>query len=92
MGMVMEERLWGVSYLCQSFTIYCNICHSVGAGGSGKTVYVGNLSWDTQSEDLKDYFGQVGSVANATVQTMGGGRSKVVFNLYYYIVPYNHIS
>lgn len=51
-----------------------------GPGSVGNTVYAGNLSWDTQWQDLKDHFGQVGYVAHAIVKTEGGvdgGRSKV---------------
>jgi RNA recognition motif-containing protein len=34
-----------------------------------KTIYVGNLTWDTTSDDLYDLFQEHGAVANAQVIT-----------------------
>jgi RNA recognition motif-containing protein len=44
-----------------------------------RRVYVGNLSYRTSWQDLKDHFGQVGTVRYADVLREGGpsGRSKV---------------
>ena len=36
------------------------------AGGNSR-LYVGNLSWDTQWQGLKDYFNQAGEVSEAQV-------------------------
>lgn len=40
-----------------------------------KTVYVGNLSWDTTWQGLKDHMRQVGEVVHAEVFTEYSGRS-----------------
>ena len=40
------------------------------------TVYVHNLSWQVKWQDLKDHFGQVGTVKRADVFEGGDGRSK----------------
>ena len=43
----------------------------------GASVYVGNLSWDTQWQDLKDHFKTVGDVSHADVMMEAAtGRSK----------------
>ena len=47
-----------------------------GNGGVvGTKVYVGNLSWETSWQDLKDHFRSVGEVLHADVM-MDGDRSK----------------
>lgn len=49
-----------------------------GAPGShtgGKRVYVGNLSWDTRWQGLKDHMRDAGDVAHAEVFTEASGRS-----------------
>jgi len=45
-------------------------------GGSGSQVYVGNLSWDTSWQDLKDHFRAAGEVSHADVMMEHEGRSK----------------
>jgi RNA recognition motif-containing protein len=45
-------------------------------GGSGSQVYVGNLSWDTSWQDLKDHFRAAGEVSHADVMMEHDGRSK----------------
>jgi RNA recognition motif-containing protein len=62
--------------------------NSSGGGGGGGTrfssgeqnqsrrVYVGNLSWDVASMDLKDHMGQAGDVQHAEVICEQNGRSK----------------
>ena len=47
-----------------------------GGGGSGRSVYVGNLSWDVSWQDLKDHFKTCGNVVHADVMTGHDGRSK----------------
>ncbi|KPJ85756.1 RNA-binding protein [Parcubacteria bacterium SG8_24] len=43
----------------------------------GKKLYVGNLSFDTNEEGLRDYFSQAGSVESAVIITdRMTGRSK----------------
>lgn len=49
---------------------------SGGAGGNRKTVYVGNLAWEVQWQDLKDHFKGIGNVVRADVMTEPSGRSK----------------
>ena len=39
-------------------------------------VYVGNLSWGTSWQDLKDHFRPCGSVVHAKIMEEPGGRSK----------------
>ncbi len=40
-------------------------------------LFVGNLAWTTKSEDLQNFFSQVGNVVSATVITdRATGRSK----------------
>ncbi len=41
-----------------------------------KKLYVGNLLYETTEDDLKNYFGQVGSVVAATVIRFRDGKSK----------------
>ena len=45
-------------------------------GGDGKSVYVGNLAYEVQWQDLKDHMRSCGDVAYAEVMTMNDGRSK----------------
>ena len=46
-------------------------------GTEGKTLYVGNLSWDVSWQDLKDHFKAAGNVVHADVMTEAAtGRSK----------------
>lgn len=41
------------------------------------TVFVGNLSWGTTSEDLRNFMGSLGEVVSADVQSHAdSGRSK----------------
>ena len=49
---------------------------AVGGGGSGSQVYVGNLSWETSWQDLKDHFRAAGDVSHADVMMEHDGRSK----------------
>ena len=49
---------------------------NAGAGAEGTKVYVGNLSWETSWQDLKDHFRSVGEVLHADVMTGHDGRSK----------------
>lgn len=44
--------------------------------GVSKRVYVGNLSWDVEWQDLKDHMRQAGDVAHADVLKEANGRSK----------------
>jgi RNA recognition motif-containing protein len=42
-----------------------------------KTVFVGNLAWNTTDEELRDFMAQSGTVTSATVQSHAdSGRSK----------------
>ena len=45
-------------------------------GSSARRVYVGNLSWDCQWQELKDYMRSVGEVVHAEVMSGADGRSK----------------
>ena len=45
-------------------------------GGGGGAVYVGNLSWESSWQDLKDHFKSAGSVVHADVMVGSDGRSK----------------
>ena len=47
-----------------------------GAAAPGTKVYVGNLSWETSWQDLKDHFRQAGEVTHADVIQSADGRSK----------------
>ena len=51
-----------------------------GSGGppppGGTKVYVGNLSWETSWQDLKDHFRQAGEVLHADIMLGADGRSK----------------
>jgi len=49
---------------------------TAGRGASSCSVYVGNLSYDTSWQDLKDHMRQAGNVDQANVLTMPDGRSK----------------
>ena len=49
---------------------------TVGGGASGSQVYVGNLSWETSWQDLKDHFRAAGDVSHADVMMEHDGRSK----------------
>ena len=46
------------------------------AGPGHTKVYVGNLSWESSWQDLKDHFRQVGEVLHADIMTGADGRSK----------------
>jgi len=45
-------------------------------GGSGCTVFVGNLSWDSKWQDLKDHMREAGNVAHVEILENRDGRSK----------------
>ena len=47
-----------------------------GGGVAGACVYVGNLSWETTWQDLKDHFRAAGDVTHADVMQEHDGRSK----------------
>ncbi len=49
---------------------------SRGSGEPGRRIYVGNLSWQTTWQDLKDHFKQAGEVLYADVLTSSDGRSR----------------
>jgi len=49
---------------------------SGGGGGEGKSIYVGNLSYEVAWQDLKDHMRTAGEVVYAEVMTMHDGRSK----------------
>jgi len=44
--------------------------------GGNTRLYVGNLSWDTSWQGLKDYFKQAGEVVRADVITRANGKSR----------------
>lgn len=44
--------------------------------GTGRRVYVGNLSWKVKWQDLKDHMRSAGDVEHAIIMEVGG-RSKV---------------
>ena len=46
------------------------------AAAVGTKVYVGNLSWETSWQDLKDHFRSAGEVLHADVMQGADGRSK----------------
>jgi hypothetical protein len=78
---LLVVELLGVPFCVPFVTWHKLFPAAPGPASVGKTVYVGNLSWDTQWQDLKDHFKQVGSVIRADVMTEGGvdgGRSKVL--------------
>lgn len=39
-------------------------------------LYVGNLLYETTEDDLKEYFGQMGTVTSATIIRFRDGKSK----------------
>ena len=42
------------------------------------TIFIGNLSWDTEEEDLKDIFNDYGEVTKCTILLdRGSGRKRV---------------
>lgn len=47
-----------------------------GGGGGGCSVYVGNLSYETSWQDLKDHMRQAGNVDKADILQFEDGRSK----------------
>lgn len=47
-----------------------------GGGGSGCQLFVGNLSWDTNWPELKEYFLQCGDVVHADVAESPDGKKK----------------
>mmetsp|Transcript_23561 Transcript_23561/g.49859 ORF Transcript_23561/g.49859 Transcript_23561/m.49859 type:complete len:471 (+) Transcript_23561:234-1646(+) len=47
-----------------------------GSGEGGRSVYVGNLSYEVAWQDLKDHMRTAGDVVYAEVMTMHDGRSK----------------
>jgi RNA recognition motif-containing protein len=47
-----------------------------GSGEPGRRIYVGNLSWQTSWQELKDHFKQAGEVLYADVLTSSDGRSR----------------
>lgn len=50
---------------------------TVGDDAMGRRVYVGNLSWDVEWQDLKDYMKQAGDVVHTEILTDAqSGRSK----------------
>mmetsp|Transcript_25887 Transcript_25887/g.36302 ORF Transcript_25887/g.36302 Transcript_25887/m.36302 type:complete len:502 (+) Transcript_25887:82-1587(+) len=50
--------------------------HGHGGGAPGTQLYVGNLSFDTNWQDLKDFFGEHGDVQRADVMEGPDGRKK----------------
>jgi RNA recognition motif-containing protein len=50
--------------------------HPAAKLGQGKSVYVGNLSWDVEWQNLKDHMRQAGEVVHADVLKEPSGRSK----------------
>lgn len=52
------------------------IAKSNTAGSGGVSVYIGNLSYETSWQDLKDHMRAAGNVDKADVITGGDGRSK----------------
>ena len=62
---------------------YCSMKSARGRGSAarpppvgGASVYVGNLSWETSWQDLKDHFRAAGDVSHADVMQEHDGRSK----------------
>ena len=49
---------------------------TAGIVSGGTRVYVGNLSWETSWQDLKDHFRAAGDVSHADVMQEHDGRSK----------------
>lgn len=47
-----------------------------GGGGGNRRIYVGNLSYEVQWQDLKDFCRRAGTVVHADVPTGPDGRSK----------------
>lgn len=47
----------------------------------GRTVYVGNLSWDTAEDGLLQHMSSVGKVIEATIMTRRDGKSKGVLTI-----------
>ena len=47
-----------------------------GGGSSSKRVYVGNLSWEVEWQDLKDHMRDAGEVVHADVLKYQDGRSS----------------
>ncbi|CAN0468305.1 unnamed protein product [Hapterophycus canaliculatus] len=44
---------------------------------TGNRIYVGNLAWTVEWQELKDHMRTVGKVVHADVLQDGDGRSKV---------------
>lgn len=56
---------------------YCLRVDSTAAAPASSTVFVGNLSWSTTSDDLKAFMASLGEVVSAEVQSHAdSGRSK----------------
>ena len=49
-------------------------------------VFVGNLSWDVEWQDLKDHMRQGGNVVHADVMKENGGRSKASYNIFFFLI------
>lgn len=48
-----------------------------GLQATGNRIYVGNLAWTVEWQELKDHMRTVGKVVHADVLQDGDGRSKV---------------
>lgn len=48
-----------------------------GLQATGNRIYVGNLAWNVEWQELKDYMRSVGKVVHADVLQDADGRSKV---------------
>jgi len=60
---------------CAALTVCANLNHT--GGNMAKKLYVGNLSYNTHEEDLREAFSKIGEVLSATlIVDQASGRSK----------------
>lgn len=65
--------------LCTHYRTRHLSCIVVLRQATGNRIYVGNLAWTVEWQELKDHMRTVGKVVHADVLQDGDGRSKVRF-------------
>lgn len=82
-GALMGQSMGGHMQQMQMHQQHGSGGHHQGGGGgampqaTGNRIYVGNLAWTVEWQELKDHMRTVGKVVHADVLQDGDGRSKV---------------